>query len=1559
MTATLAAADDPLASFLGHLARNGFQVGPRELLRANELLLALLGQGRLPEDLTQRMALLQPLLCRSAEQQRVFPKLMERWAPDVARPKHGWGKVGRQRGAGGDARRVLRRWPPGLKWGLAVLLLLLAIGLAVGSWAYCERLGWCSRSMPPDYRSEELPDTPDKGGPSLQPEPSLPQPAEPPGHLPITPSTEPADGGAAFWLNLAGGTAMLILLVMVTMLALRRLALQPLRTDARLDQRTLFAPRMRLLPRVPALLRQITRELRRPRRTDRLELDLAQTIAATVSSAGAFEPRYRARSGTPEYLVLIDQRGPHDQLAQVAEDIVATLDRQGVTLQAWRFNGDPAVCQPLRLDGLGRSGGRRHVRFGELAVRHAGQRLLLFADAAQFADPLSGGLREGLDSLASGFAATMLFTPQPVPGWGAAEQALMAQGVLVLPLQLSGLACGADWLSSQRALLTLEPDWPSTYPPRLLQHALLWTVRAESPPPDELDGLLFELQLYLGELRFQWLCGCATFPVPSWPVTLVLAPLFLQPGDDVVTGAVALAALPWFREGSWPQWLRQALLHKLAQDKADAVATELRHRLDAVSLGRTGEAAGSTALADVGLAPGLLTRLRRWHRDLWRRFSTDAWVARAPGRLHRDVLFLGFIQRGIAQRLIQRVPERLRRQVFREGLPLLGLRPWVPTTALLLALTGIALQAPPVRVRITQAMKEAAIPELPEVGRYAAPGNPESTALAFSPDGRWIAAGFEDGRVALLRRDGTLDAELEPASHGLIRQLLFSQNGQTLVSVHAAPGGTQVSAFSREGHSHRLDPFADDPGMLALSTDGRWLVQARPGQALRLLMRIGESRIPQQAIQTDEWPVMSPQPLVLAGFSQQSWLVTPAGGGVQEVYLGSSRSRSLNLNRLAGGSKSTVSAMALDRTRNRVAVASGSQVLVLANSGNQALASFNDIEGEVSMLAFRADGNAVIANLQNGGLRVLPLVPDNTGQRWAPQQGVARLVEFSADGTQLIESRTAAVNVWPAGGGPEPLGRADTKRGSGMFTTVSPNGRQIAVVGLDGDVRVVGESLPVADAAHWQSAVASAPAGPPSAPASASLAKPAPNVLGMNERTATLALKMAGFMSQPVAVAEPDFCNGQVLAQQPSTGSPNALQLSIAKNDSQFFALTCRGDMADAVLRPGGPQGFSRVEFKMRSAGTGPAAQGLQQGQCTWADRGFRPGEPVEVEIDVPAGQAQMLLVTLKDGGRYLTFQTGNRGQKMRAGCVLKTGVYAPAAPQPTSPIEKPVGDSRVLGEANVPGKSSDPISIVPVNPTSKGSETQAPLRDRPAAPTAPPKPHYAIFDDLKFEVFSCPTLDSKSDVRARAAIGLLTGQTLGISPDEVKGPMELDETAWRKFFGPNDVPFQIRFRQDNSKQRAAVDFLLSDQAGLASNLPLRRIAVSRDGNDAIRLVICSSTARGKASEAQPLAGRLVRLSVCSPRMRKESDMPNGYWDEVRALEERYSEAVLRLGGEVSKGLVDSGPDGVAIIVRDEREDIAAADALRSAVPIRGSRMRTSLSGGALYDLVVEICPQR
>ncbi len=90
---------------------------------------------------------------------------------------------------------------------------------------------------------------------------------------------------------------------------------------------------------------QAARGLRRRQRDDFEHLDLPRTIAATIEARGYPSFRFRRASRPPEYLVLIDRVSPHDHQARLFDELAQALDREGLFITRFFYDGDPRVCR--------------------------------------------------------------------------------------------------------------------------------------------------------------------------------------------------------------------------------------------------------------------------------------------------------------------------------------------------------------------------------------------------------------------------------------------------------------------------------------------------------------------------------------------------------------------------------------------------------------------------------------------------------------------------------------------------------------------------------------------------------------------------------------------------------------------------------------------------------------------------------------------------------------------------------------------------------------------------------------------------------------------------------------------------------------------------------------------------------------------------------------------------------------------------------------------------------------------------------------------------------------
>jgi hypothetical protein len=639
---------ETLDAWLTRLDAEGFQVGLRERLIVQTFLTRLAARGELPESPDSREAALRligPLICTTPESQRHYAALLKTFlAVRPRRFRRGRAGVAAPRDAAAPVRR--RGW-----WiGLAMLVAAIVVGLG---WWVSQRPEPPETLPPPPEAALDVPMADARALDIYAPPPAAPEP------IALEAMPRPLRDAA----RLVAGLSALLLAWAAWARMRRALYLHGTRTDAEVEEHVLGNPDGtphgdRLEPEAGPI-RVASRGLRQRVAGEREVLDLNATLAATIDAGGAFSPRYRLLRHTPEYLALIDQRHPGDHLAAYAEAVLDALAAHGVTLHVYHFEGTPDLgCWRSRPGQTGRAVFDR-ASFAELVARYGGYRLLVFADTAALADPISGGCRPWAGQL-GGFRQRAWFTPMPMASWGDAEALADAQGFLVLPMPAEALTTLAGWFSSGDLSLAAGADWPLAYPALLRDQGVAWVARQQPPPEAMLQELLFQLRAYLGAQRYQWLCACAIFPALSPTLTLALGRALSGEARELALGIASLGALPWFRHGRMPAWLRQALLAGLSPEN------EARYR--AIIETRLAGALENT--------PGVELARVATRKKLF------AWLDRGRGPA-RDVVLVDFLRQDRLLRLVQKLPEPLRRRLFHNGLAAWGLRP-----ELLLGLAG-------------------------------------------------------------------------------------------------------------------------------------------------------------------------------------------------------------------------------------------------------------------------------------------------------------------------------------------------------------------------------------------------------------------------------------------------------------------------------------------------------------------------------------------------------------------------------------------------------------------------------------------------------------------------------------------------------------------------------------------------------------------------------------------------------------------------------------------------------------------------------------------------------
>ncbi|MFN0304547.1 MAG: hypothetical protein ACKVQU_29790, partial [Burkholderiales bacterium] len=650
-----------LDRFLDFLVAEKYRIGVRERLLAHSLVADDAATGRLAERRGEPLLRLQPLLSRDKDEQSRFKKVVEQFRlgripSDGAAP----GPVDYQRSA---ALPLVAQ----VGWTLALIGLVVGTVLAVYWYAPRPKLEVPTKIAAPTAEAPAGAGAIISAGDTR----ALYVPALP-FKIPEAPVASPAVAWTLPRIAIVGlgGVAFLGFAAWLVAQRLRKRYLQQLRTNEEVDERIFHDKTGSTIVLAPTLARPVSRMLRQRSAGLRSDLDLPATVRETVKRAGAFTPRFRLRSQTPEYVALVERVAQADHQAAFHQALVHALKEQGVAIDLFYFDGSPAFgCWPETKvkDGWLQ---RDKISIDDLSARYEGHRLLVFGGAqAAFVSATNAPARWARSL--NLFPLRAWFSPHPVQSWGEHEARIDELGFLVLPSHPEALHTLAEWLSSDRAALQLDPSWPALYPALLRDDALNWGARRIAPPDDVVEELCYQLRAYLGPVRYQWLAGCAIFPAVSWPLTLSLGAEFERNDAELVRGAAALGALPWFRYAYMPGWLRAVLVRTLPLEQDRALRERIEKRLTEVVVGGAGDEVLSAST----------------------RRKLNAWVSRARG-LARDVVFVDFLQRGVATRLAQRLPEAIRRQLWERGHPGYSLRGWIPATLAALILPGLIALTP-------------------------------------------------------------------------------------------------------------------------------------------------------------------------------------------------------------------------------------------------------------------------------------------------------------------------------------------------------------------------------------------------------------------------------------------------------------------------------------------------------------------------------------------------------------------------------------------------------------------------------------------------------------------------------------------------------------------------------------------------------------------------------------------------------------------------------------------------------------------------------------------------
>jgi hypothetical protein len=576
-------------------------------------------------------------------------------------------------------------------------------------------------------------------------------------------------------------------------------------------------------------------ELRRPRPLDLHDLNLPDTVRKTACNAGIFTPTYQRLRLSPEYLLLIDRLGGRDEQARVGEGLLASLLRNGVYVQPYFFQGDPRLCQSIRRDD--EQGPSVTLRY--LAGRYPDSRLLLYSDVESFYDSTTGHPRPWLGQF-DAWSQRALLTPKPPDRWGYREEGLREHQFSLLPVNSDGLRLLGDWLNYGHLP---QPEIKPTigFPPLVADRPERWIDR-EPPGDDVVAAMLSEVRSYLGEDGFLWLCACAIYPEVIWELTLAHGYWLFAARPEWSDGRaeliLRLVRLPWFRHGYMPDWLRVKLVDHLSSPENRKTCNQIRDNLEQLLLTAVKSPDKIVALEIAvpkreTLHERILTHLRRLGMNLY-------LIRQQRKNMLRDYVFLSFMTGRQANPRSVRLPELVKQILFRDGKSWLGLRPLVMLVFALVMSGVLALDW------WTSKLPELDAPMLRVLPfKFINAHESNIYTIAFSPDGRMLATGGEDGTARIWDvSTGQRLATLMGAGNVLSVAFVPTRNRST--GSNQDPGGVNLLATAgsdgvvriwdvRTGlELRRLVGHTKQIHNLTFSPDGSLLATASDDQTVRL-----------------------------------------------------------------------------------------------------------------------------------------------------------------------------------------------------------------------------------------------------------------------------------------------------------------------------------------------------------------------------------------------------------------------------------------------------------------------------------------------------------------------------------------------------------------------------------------------------------------------------------------------------------------------------------------------------------------------------------------------------
>jgi WD40 repeat protein len=319
-----------------------------------------------------------------------------------------------------------------------------------------------------------------------------------------------------------------------------------------------------------------------------------------------------------------------------------------------------------------------------------------------------------------------------------------------------------------------------------------------------------------------------------------------------------------------------------------------------------------------------------------------------------------------------------------------------------------------------------------------------ATAVAFAPDGRRLASASTDGTVRVwdvARHQGPL---LLTGHLTGPYQIAFSPDSARLVSL----GGTHTVLVTDLAGGREVSRLAIDStgsGDKILSPDGRYVADRGDDGTVLIREAMGGREVGRLSVRPSTWvwngSAFSPDDRYLAQVESE---------GDITVWEWADRRKLFSL--AGGGSRYTLGCTTFSPDGRRLAWVRNAESLVIQDvaSGGELL-SLKGLPGAIRGLAFSPDGRRLASANSDGSATVLEAATGRVMLTLRGHTGWVDHVAFSPDGGRLATAASdQTVKVWELVGGEELLSFQGEARFWGSLVAFSPDGRRLASRGGNG-----------------------------------------------------------------------------------------------------------------------------------------------------------------------------------------------------------------------------------------------------------------------------------------------------------------------------------------------------------------------------------------------------------------------------------------------------------------------------------------------------------------------------